>query len=371
MQQGEVDTYILQYIQQGYSPAQVRQWLGHQGVPAAQLDANPWLASASGPQTQSFYAPHAAAPGYYQPAAPLQAAPASPGDAPGPTDLPEPATGSSLNMVLALILVAVVAGAGFLYVNEQGPFAKASATPTASPAPPGSTTGTTSRPSATPTSPPAAASPTPTGTAVPAPTADPSGGQETVYCDLATVKRVTITTTTSDGVTTVDYRLANGKIESATKNGEKVSYTPMIESLWLDVCGEGVIVALTVLEEEDDVELIAPEFNTEGRWYTVHGPLGEGSPKRWEKRKDGGLPYLVSESRGLSMAFGPGDPSRLEIDYDEVWQDTGFLRKEVEIKGPKAEELDGIDTATSIDDLITSPPEGYEVTVREFTIEPA
>jgi hypothetical protein len=387
--QGEVDAYVDAYLARGYTLDQVRQGLMNAGVPAAQAYAHPKLQNPSGSYYAAYAAGYGGYGGYSEYGYGQQAAAAGDGEdvsvpaeeaAPPPGE-PEVGGHGMLVPVVLVIVLLVAAGGGYWYV--QGGAAPV-ATPTVEPM-----VSATLAPTTTPT-----ATPAPLGTPLPTPTPRPTFGPVTTdtasptprapreYCDYTDMAVITMAHDKSGvplepvpGEEAVAQLYAQGRVQKFYMQGGVVNQyvvdgkdssqagAALAGLVFVEACGATTLAFYDTLAEGGG-GVMAPDFNADDRWFERKGFTAEDVT--WTRCRlgvVGDASYVVWETRRHAPSLDESGPDSLEVRFEELWRDTGFVKKVITVDGPAGTI---VDIATSIDDLVASPPQGASVAVREF-----
>jgi len=381
--QGDVDAYVDAYLARSYTIDQVRQGLMNAGVPAAQAYAHPKLQDPSGSYYASYAAGYGGYGGYGQQVAAeysdMVSAPAE--EAAPPPGEPEGSGHGALVPVVLVVVLLVAAGGGYWYTQTG---AVPVVTPTIEP-----TVTVTPAPTTAPTTTPA-----PAGTPLPTPTPRPTFGPvsaDTVsptprapkeYCDYTEMAVITmahdemgVPSEPAPGEEAVAQLYAQGRVQKFYMQSGVVNQyvvdgkdssqggAALAGLVFVEACGATTLAFYDTMTGGSS-DVMAPEFNTDDRWFEHKGFTAEDVT--WTRCRLGVVgdsAYVVWETRRHVPSLKEGGSDRLEVRFDELWRDTGFVKRTITMDGPAGTT---VDIATSIDDLVTSPPQGASVAVREF-----
>ena len=384
-----MDAYVDAYLARSYTLDQVRQGLMNAGVPAAQAYAHPKLQDPSGSYYASYatgcsgyggyggygYGQQAAAAGYGEEVSvPAEEAAPPPGE-------PEVGGHGTLVPVVLVIVLLVSAGGGYWYTQVgNAPVATPTVEPTTSPTP---------APTTAPTSTPA-----PAGTPLPTPTPRPTFGPVATdttsptpraareYCDYTDMAVITMAHDESgapaepvpgeEAVAQLyaqggvqKFYMQSGVVNQYVVDGKDSSQAgaALAGLVFVEACGATTLAFYdTMIGGDGDV--MAPDFNTDDRWFEHKGFTTEDVT--WTRCRlgvVGDAAYVVWETRRHVPSLKEGDPDRLEVRFDELWRETGFIKRTITLDGPAGKT---VDISTSIDDFVASTPQGASVIVREF-----
>lgn len=385
-----MDQYVDAYLALGYTLDQVRQGLMNAGVPTAQAYAHPKLQDPS----SSYYAAYATGYGGYGGYGyGQQAATAGYGeDVSVPVEEAAPPSGEPgggghgmLVPVVLVIVLLVAGGGGYWYV--QGGIATV-ATPTIEPtatATPDTTPAPTNAPTATPVplgTPLPTPTPRPTFGPVASDTASPAPRAPREYCDYTEMAVITMAHDGSGapaepapGEEAVAQLYALGGVQKFYMQGGVVNRyvvdgkdsskagATLAGLVFVEACGATMLAFYDTMTEGGD-DVMAPDFNTDDRWFERKGFTAEDVTwTRCRLSVVGDAAYVVWENRRHVPSLDEGGPDRLEVRFEELWRNTGFVKRAITVDGPAGTT---VDIATKIDDLVASPPQGASVAVREF-----